>query len=58
MIQITDEIYINKNQILYIKELNDYFEIVMTHGKYIVSEYSPYYGNIIDLLEIESGNNE
>ena len=50
MIQISDEIYINKEQILYVKEESDYFEIVMTHGKYTVSEYSDYYTNVLDLI--------
>lgn len=55
MIQIAENLYINKNQILYIDKdaENGCFEIVMAAGigKYIVSEYSSYYYNIVDLLE-------
>lgn len=56
MIQISYEIYINKNQILYIKRVDDYFEIYMTSGKFYVYKHNyGYYQNVKNFLE---GNNE
>lgn len=54
MIQISEEIYINKSQILYIKKEGNCLEIFMTQGKFSVYEYSSYYWSVMDLLEKES----
>lgn len=54
MIQISEEIYINKSQILYIKKEDDCLEIFMTQGNFSVYEYSSYYWSVMDLLEKES----
>ena len=53
MIQISDEIYISKYCIHSIKKDIDCFEIFTTQGKYVVSEYSEYYWNVIKFLRCD-----
>ena len=51
MIKIGENIYINKYQIISIKNKGDRYEIFTQQDKYVVSEYSTYYYNILRLLK-------